>query len=617
MTFINNSYFNNSYISNLDNDEKIVLFYLANNPLTNFTGICNINLKDISVSLKIENELISNIISKFQNDNILIFEDKFSTVIFLENEFWDFRKNLNQKTKTHLKKKIQSLPNEIKQMISDKNIDNLGQYVEYESAEVVVMELMQILHKIDENKLISDTLSTHLFNSVKNAIQRYENKRLNNINLINGTVYTNNINIIKKEKKVYTGNKLNSNNTLSTPETISPKTEIYDPNKKRVGRPRKIKDGYLHITKVYVNDKGEKVVSGTDMVEKTDYNGKKLFGLRKKDYISKVDKDKVNIDEVKSIFRENVAKYELTGRQLLITDKIANEYFDKRTSQQWRMSRTLKYDIMRWIVSNKVLKGIILENKNQILKYELSSEIDNKFNNHFNEKVEVNSGNYNNSNSICRSGNISGNIDLLRNSSPKSLSDGTEIITRRVATGETIFKNGNGTGKYDCFGSNENNFTEQHRGINGSVNSTGKNSTGRNAETYTNNNGRSTTPKACDNRHIKGGNGDSSKSDNGKSSNQYDGNREKPQSRNGKTIIRYKGQYQHQPRQFNKFSENDFTPTIENEFEKKESEQERENKRLAKDSIEMMEQLDKDRKATYLNIIQIQRPEIYKLITNQ
>lgn len=452
MTFINNSYFNNSYISNLDNDEKIVLFYLANNPLTNFTGICNINLKDISVSLKIENELISNIISKFQKDNILIFEDKFSTVIFLENEFWDFRRNLNQKTKTHLKKKIQSLPNEIKQMISDKNIDNLGQYVEYESAEVVVMELMQILHKIDENKLISDTLSTHLFNSVKNAIQRYENKRLNNINLINDTVYTNNININKKEKKVYTGKKINSNNTLSTQETISSKTEIYDPNKKRVGRPRKIKDGYLHITKVYVNDKGEKVVSGTGTVEKTDYNGKKLFGLRKKDYVSKVDKDKVNIDEVKTIFRENVAKYELTGRQLLISDKIANEYFDKRTSQQWRMSRTLKYDIMRWIVSNKVLKGIILEKKNQILKYKLSSEIDNKFHNHFNEIVEVNSG------------------DFIK-----------------------------------------------YNNCNGNTN---------------------------------------------------------------------------------------------------ESEQERENKRLAKDSIETMELLDTERKATFLNIIKIQRPEIYKLITN-
>lgn len=73
--YINTKFWSDNYISNLDPIEKLLFVYLLSNPLTNLSGIYEIQLKQIALDTGIDKEMIEKILTRFEKDNKMAYKN--------------------------------------------------------------------------------------------------------------------------------------------------------------------------------------------------------------------------------------------------------------------------------------------------------------------------------------------------------------------------------------------------------------------------------------------------------------------------------------------------------------------------------------------------------------
>lgn len=371
--FLKTNFLNNYYIKSLDQDQKNVIFYLASNNLSDFTGIFEVRIKNIAEDLSLSIETVNDAIAKFTNDNLCYFDSESNIIIFNKSEFLSFRDNLNSKTEIKLKNKFSALTVKTQEIISEKFAD-LKEVFETKKLTSYTIEILHLLNKIkaafDEN----DTLSIHQLNLIKNQCESLINQLVTPQKQLNCTIYNN----ILNNKDIYIENKLSKKNTLSKEKKTTEKQEEKNtPQTKKVGRPKKQKSIY----------------------EITDSHGKSLFKPSRK-YKSKVNAADVDYKKVENMFMAYTTNWSIDGK--IAMESVIQDYYRLRASQNWVMSRTLEQDIQLWYERNLSIKSYRLyAQKEQVI-----DNIEDKFKEAENQN-EVKNGNNSNLYSAYNLGNSS------------------------------------------------------------------------------------------------------------------------------------------------------------------------------------------------------------------
>lgn len=112
---VNTHFWDDSYITELDPIEKLIFLYLLTNPLTNIAGIFEIKIRKIAFDTGIDKDMIQKIFDRFQKDNKIIYKDGY---LIMVNNY----KNqvLNPSVKEGIQRVINNLPNDIKNIVLDR-----------------------------------------------------------------------------------------------------------------------------------------------------------------------------------------------------------------------------------------------------------------------------------------------------------------------------------------------------------------------------------------------------------------------------------------------------------------------------------------------------------------
>ena len=72
---VNTKFWDDSYIADLDPIEKLLFLYLLTNPLTNISGVYEIQLRRIAFDTGIDKDMVLKILTRFENDEKVVFLD--------------------------------------------------------------------------------------------------------------------------------------------------------------------------------------------------------------------------------------------------------------------------------------------------------------------------------------------------------------------------------------------------------------------------------------------------------------------------------------------------------------------------------------------------------------
>lgn len=115
---VNTKFWDDTYIVNLDPIEKLLFLYFITNPLTNISGVYEIQLRRIAFDTGIDKDMVQKIIERFSRDNKIFYE-----------EGWVGIKNFakHQKNNPKIKKGIEIGLNSAPKIILDRlSIDYQG-----------------------------------------------------------------------------------------------------------------------------------------------------------------------------------------------------------------------------------------------------------------------------------------------------------------------------------------------------------------------------------------------------------------------------------------------------------------------------------------------------------
>lgn len=367
--FIKTNYWKNNYIKSLNSDENKLLFFLATNEFSNYSGIIPISNKTISDSLGFSLELVNNILAKFTNDNICYFDSETNYLIFNKCEFFSFRENLNIKTEVKLKSIFNELPERLKEIICVKFADLKPYFSEKKTLELtknIILNLVEYKSIINKN----DGVSVNNLIMIKKQVEILINDILEQQNEFSPLYNSYILNNIKE----CTQNKLTKKDTPLNKKT-APKTEE---KKTKRGRPKK--ETKIYADHFIIRD-GKQVKVGRIEVENCDIDGKELFKPKNKYFKSVVKAEDVNYDMVKNMFYAYTEGWSKEGK--IEMSNVIEKYYSKRKSQNWVMNRTLEQDIQKWYESQFSLKPY----RNMAEKTQIIENIEIKFNQ--TEKIEA------------------------------------------------------------------------------------------------------------------------------------------------------------------------------------------------------------------------------------
>src|ERR1700692_2240017 len=84
---VNVKFWDDSYVTTLNPTEKLLFLYLITNPLTNVSGIYEINTRRINFDTAIVDSLLEYIFKKFEDDKKIIYSDGWICVVnFIKNQ---------------------------------------------------------------------------------------------------------------------------------------------------------------------------------------------------------------------------------------------------------------------------------------------------------------------------------------------------------------------------------------------------------------------------------------------------------------------------------------------------------------------------------------------------
>jgi len=381
--------FDNYYIKSLNNDEKNIIFYLGTVENANFTGIFKINTSIISNAVNLNEDIVKEILTKFENDNICHYDYNSQTIIFNKNEFLGFREHLNQKTEIKLQNTFDLLNEELKDKICEKFADLKPYYLDQNVTQImtdIIKKLSQIKRKYKEN----DTLSTHYLKVIKNETEVLINEILKTQNEFSDTLiyninnkYNKNINVKKINTKDTLSNK-NESNGIN--ENLTLKTKRGRPKKSNVEEFTMIteRDGKPHYTKI--------------AAVQVDDAGKELYANKNKKFKSTVKAEDVNYNLVSEKFYEIAKSDNMDKKWYELLEKAISNYYSFRKSQGWVMNRTLEQDITKNFNENLYLQKY----RNEKQKTTVIEKIETNFNqnnfNHNHQPTEAQDGHSNSNN---------------------------------------------------------------------------------------------------------------------------------------------------------------------------------------------------------------------------
>lgn len=114
--YINTAFWDDNYTGNLDPSEKLLFIYLLTNPLTNISGIYEIQLRRISYDTGFDQEMVKKILARFEHDQKVFYEVGWVVIKnFLKHQ------KLNPSTATAVINHFNGLPVSLRQQLLDEN----------------------------------------------------------------------------------------------------------------------------------------------------------------------------------------------------------------------------------------------------------------------------------------------------------------------------------------------------------------------------------------------------------------------------------------------------------------------------------------------------------------
>mgnify|MGYP003967556755 FL=1 len=84
---VNDSFWTDPYVEDLDPSEKLLFIYLLTNPLCNVAGIYEIKIKRIAYETGFDKEMVEKILGRFEKDDKLMKKDDWLIVVnFAKNQ---------------------------------------------------------------------------------------------------------------------------------------------------------------------------------------------------------------------------------------------------------------------------------------------------------------------------------------------------------------------------------------------------------------------------------------------------------------------------------------------------------------------------------------------------
>ena len=84
---INDNFWTDRWVEELDPSEKLVYLYLLTNPLCNVAGAYEIHTKRIAYETGFDRSVVENILKRFENDNKIIrYNDYIIIINFIKNQ---------------------------------------------------------------------------------------------------------------------------------------------------------------------------------------------------------------------------------------------------------------------------------------------------------------------------------------------------------------------------------------------------------------------------------------------------------------------------------------------------------------------------------------------------
>lgn len=103
--YINTNFWKDSYIVDLETDEKLLFLYLLTNPQTNIAGIYELSIREMAFDTDIDKKRIAEIMLKFEKDHKLVYINGW---VALNN--WIKHQSKNPKVATGIQRIVDNLP---------------------------------------------------------------------------------------------------------------------------------------------------------------------------------------------------------------------------------------------------------------------------------------------------------------------------------------------------------------------------------------------------------------------------------------------------------------------------------------------------------------------------
>jgi len=111
---VNTMFWKDSYVVDLQPDEKVLFLYLLTNPLTNIAGIYELSIREIVFDTSIEKKRVEAILSKFVIDKKITYINGW---VALHN--WTKHQSNNPNVRTGIKRIIDELPEWLRKELLD------------------------------------------------------------------------------------------------------------------------------------------------------------------------------------------------------------------------------------------------------------------------------------------------------------------------------------------------------------------------------------------------------------------------------------------------------------------------------------------------------------------
>ena len=114
---VNTHFWDDPYIINLDQSEKLLFLYFLTNNFGNLIGVYEISLRQISFDTGFDKDMLLTLINRFSKDKKILYTQNYIILVnYIKNQ------NYNKNMIIGADNLIDNLPEEIKQFIFDKGL---------------------------------------------------------------------------------------------------------------------------------------------------------------------------------------------------------------------------------------------------------------------------------------------------------------------------------------------------------------------------------------------------------------------------------------------------------------------------------------------------------------